>query len=77
MNKMKNVPEDLITGKDLDYLSDMFQWNYIAYKKTCTDIENVTDDKIVELFNEAIDIFENGLNTVLSVVANPGGEIDE
>lgn len=43
MNKMMNVPEDTITGKDLDYLSDMFQWNYIAYKKTCNDMDCVKD----------------------------------
>ena len=32
MNKMKNVPNDTITGKDLDYLSDVFLWNYNAWK---------------------------------------------
>ena len=28
------VPNDILTGKDLDYLSDIFEWNYIALKKT-------------------------------------------
>ncbi len=26
------VPNNILTGKDLDYLSDMFQWNYGALK---------------------------------------------
>ena len=27
------VPNNILTGKDLDYLSDMFEWNYGVYKK--------------------------------------------
>ena len=38
MNELKEVPFDTITGKDLDYLSDMFQWNYCAYKKAYNNI---------------------------------------
>ena len=32
-NKTYNEVPNIITGKDLDYLSDMFQWNYGALKK--------------------------------------------
>ncbi len=77
MEKMKNVPEDLITGKDLDYLSDMFQWNYLAYKKACDEVECVTDKKIIEVYDEASTLFDDNLNLVLSIINNPGGEIDE
>ena len=28
------VPTNILTGKDMDYLSDMFEWNYEALKKT-------------------------------------------
>ena len=77
MEKIKNVPEDLITGKDLDYLSDMFQWNYIAYKKVCNEVECVNDKKIVEAFDEARTLFDDNLNLVLSIINNPGGDIDE
>lgn len=27
-----NVVPNIISGKDLDYLSDMFNWNYTGYK---------------------------------------------
>ena len=27
-NKIYNEVPNIITGKDLDYLSDMFNWNY-------------------------------------------------
>lgn len=77
MEKMMNVPEDLITGKDLDYLSDMFQWNYVAYKKVCNEVECISDKTISDVFVEASTLFDDNLNLVLSIINNPGGEIDE
>ena len=50
---MKNydcVPVYVITGKDLDYLSDMFQWNYLAFKKVCNDIEYINTQDILDFF---------------------------
>ena len=35
------VPSDILTGKDLDYLSDMFQWNYGAYKQMKNSVNQV------------------------------------
>lgn len=71
------VPVDIITGKDLDYLCDMFQWNYNAFKKTCNDIEYINNQEIIDLFGKASDLFENNLNVVLDIISNPGGEGDE
>ena len=51
MNELKEVPFDTITGKDLDYLSDMFQWNYCAYKKAYNNMEYINDQKLVDFFN--------------------------
>ena len=41
--KYQEVPY-IITGKDLDYLSDMFSWNYGAYKSIYNSVppRNVT-----------------------------------
>ena len=77
MNKMKEVPVDIITGKDLDYLSDMFQWNYISLKKTCNDIEYINNQKISEIFGEASDLFEKNLGIILDIINNPGGDFCE
>ncbi len=77
MNKMNSVPVDTITGKDLDYLSDVFQWNYCAFKKTCNDIEYINNQNIIDLFGEASDLFENNLNNVLDIIDNPGGEVND
>lgn len=77
MANYENVPVDIITGKDLDYLSDMFQWNYNAFKKTCDDIEYINNQEIIDLFGKASDLFENNLNDILDIISNPGGESDE
>ena len=65
------VPK-IITGKDLDYLSDMFNWNYEGLKKTNTAINNVEDKEIVDLLQKGYNLFKNNLNVVLSIL-NEGG----
>ena len=62
----------IITGKDLDYLSDMFEWNYGALKKTESAIRNVEDDAIYDLLSRASVLFNNNMNSVLSML-NKGG----
>ena len=73
MNEMMEVPIDVITSKDLDYLSDMFQWNYSA----CNDVEYINDKEISDLFNRIEEMFDDNLNLVLKIINNPGGDIDE
>ncbi len=77
MDKLQEVPVNTITGKDLDYLSDMFQWNYCAFKKSCNDIEYLNTQEIIEIFSEASDLFENNMTDVLDIINNPGGENNE
>ena len=68
----KQVP-NIITGKDLDYLSDMFNWNYGAYKNTYNSIESVTDNEIKSLLEDASRLFDDNMNNVLDIL----GGIDE
>jgi len=42
---MKNVP-DMISTKDLLYISDAFEWNLTAHKKACHYAEVVLDKDI-------------------------------
>lgn len=77
MNEMMEVPIDVITSKDLDYLSDMFEWNYCAYKSVCNDVEYINDKEICDLFNNIGEVFDNNLNLILTMINNPGGDIDE
>lgn len=68
------VPSNVLTGKDLDYLSDMFQWNYGAYKKMKNSVGSVTDQEIVTVMDKAAGIFDQNLNTVLSILGGASNE---
>lgn len=67
----KEVP-NIITGKDLDYLSDMFEWNYGALKKMNVAVEQVQDEQLKTVLEKGYHLFKNNLNVVLSIL-NEGG----
>ncbi len=47
MKEYQEVPF-IITGKDLDYLKDMFNWQFGAYKNTCDIINNLSDNVLIK-----------------------------
>lgn len=67
---------NIISGKDLDYLSDMFNWNYLAYKKTINFASNVTDQEIKDIFNKIINVFHSSMTKVLNII-NTGGNYEQ
>ncbi len=71
-NEIYNEVPNIITGKDLDYLCDMFNWNYGALKKINVGIENVKDEEIKEILKKGYNLFKDNLNIVLSIL-NEGG----
>ena len=74
MEKYQEVP-NIITGKDLDYLSDMFEWNIGALKKTNASIPKVNDTEIKNILKEACKLFESNLKTILTLLE--GGENEQ
>lgn len=67
------VPNNILTGKDLDYLSDMFQWNYGALKKSNEYIDKVNDEEIFALLEKSSSLFDSNLNDVLNILNEIGG----
>lgn len=65
--KYKEVPY-IITGKDLDYLTDMFNWNYNAFKCTVNNINYINNKEIENILNEAINLFDNNMNNILDIL---------
>ena len=63
----ENVP-NIITGKDLDYLSDMFNWNYGSYKNTFNAIDKVNDEEIRSVLTKATNMFYENMNVVLNIL---------
>ena len=66
----ENVP-NIISGKDLDYLSDMFSWSYNAYKFTLNALNNKEED-VTNMLKKASDEFYNILTRILSILNNGG-----
>lgn len=74
-NKIYNAVPNIITGKDLDYLSDIFNWNYIALKKTNTAITQIKDEQIKNILEKGFKLFNNNINYILSIL-NDGGNYE-
>ena len=62
------VPNNILTGKDLDYLSDMFQWNYGALKCYNDSISSINDKEIIDITQRAVNLFDDNLNDVLDTL---------
>lgn len=57
-----------ISGKDLDYLVDMFNWNYSAYKNVTSAYLSVSDSNARELMERAKGVFYNSLLDIVNIL---------
>ena len=71
-NLLYNEVPNIITGKDLDCLSDMFNWNYTALKSTNDALNNIEDQEISNILEKGYNLFKNNLNVIISNL-NEGG----
>lgn len=67
MENYNNVP-NIITGKDLDYLTDMFNWNYGAYKSAYNSLESISDEEIKNITERAVTLFHNNIKSILNIL---------
>ena len=67
----EKVP-NIITGKDLDYLSDMFNWNYGALKSNLNALNEINDNEIKEIIERGINIFKDTIMNILTILASGG-----
>lgn len=72
----QEVP-NMISCKDLDYLSDMFQWNYGAYKSAYNGSQNANDPEIEEMLRKASDVFYESMQKILTIVNQGGSDESE
>ena len=75
-NKVYTEVPNIITVKDLDYLSDMFNWNYEALKKMNVAVNQITDEQLKTVLEKGYNLFKNNLNVTLSIL-NEGGTTNE
>jgi hypothetical protein len=60
--------DKMMTTKDLLYIDDMFNWNYIILKKLNFYKDNIQNDDILELFKELINMHQNNLNELIKLL---------
>ena len=70
-NNFNTVP-NMISCKDLDYLSDMFNRNYGAYKSSSNAINSVNDVEIKDMLSKASNVFQGNISKILNIL-NEGG----
>ncbi len=71
---METVPK-MISTKDLSYLSDMFHWNFTAFKQLKHFVNEVENEEIVELFQGLSEMHYQHMEWILSILRNE--EIEE
>lgn len=76
MNENMQVVPNIISGKDLDYLSDMFNWNYCLLKKSNHYVEEVQDDEIKNMISRVVDDCSNNLNEILNILNMKGSSYE-
>jgi len=74
MKEKKQAP-DVLTGKDLDYLKDIFGWNYNLYKLGENYIDYIENNEIKKLYKECNNFFYDNMNLVIDILAK--GEENE
>lgn len=72
MQENYEVVPNIITGKDLDYLSDMFSWNLSLYKKLNNCREQVQMDDVKDIIEQASEMFHSNTQVILNIL-NQGG----
>lgn len=72
MNENYQEVPNIISCKDLDYLSDMFNWNYGAYKNAINASKNVTDNELKEMLENASNTFYDSMNSVINILQQGG-----
>ena len=67
----EQVP-DIISSKDLDYLEDMFNYNYLGYKKIVNYIDMVNNLEIEEIMEKAGNTFNDNMQEILAILKQGG-----
>ena len=74
MKEIYNTVPNIISTKDLDYLSDMFNWNYGGYKSSLNASNLVIDEELNNILLKATNIFHSNMSRVLNVIKGGNSE---
>lgn len=68
---MNKVPK-MISTKDLDYLSDMLNWNYFTAKKCFNDAQCTNDEEIKKVLNDTANMHLEHYKYILNILSIGG-----
>jgi len=66
---------NIISTKDLSYMKDMFNWNFLASKKITHYLNMVMDEQVKEVLMNARDMHSSAAKTILSFME--GGSYEQ
>lgn len=64
---MDTIP-DIITKVDMNYIKDMFNNNYLAYKEIINIMNKVEDEEIKEIMDITSTMHYNHLNKIINIL---------
>lgn len=65
----KKKAPDILTNKDLDYLKDIFGWNYTLYKLGVNSIFLIENEEVIKLYKECNNFFYDNMNIIIDILA--------
>lgn len=68
---MEKVPK-MISTKDLSYIKDMFNWNYLTYKKLQDYSECIEAEGLSEQFQELIALHKDNCEHLIKLLEDGG-----
>ncbi len=74
MEEKYSKAPDIITGKDLDYLKDMFGWHYTAYKLMINSLDFLEDKSVYEMIQECSKVFLEHMHLIIKLVKDGANE---
>ena len=77
MQQTYNEVPNIISCKDLDYLSDMFNWNYGAYKTSLNASNSVNDEELSSVLQKVSNVFHSNMTKILNILNEGGSNINE
>lgn len=66
--------ENMITSKDNSYIKDIFNWNYILFKKYNDYLNNIENQQIIKITNELINLHFNNCNLLINLLEGDTNE---
>lgn len=64
---------NILSTKDLSYLSDMFQWNFNICKNSSSVLPNIQLEQVKKIFLESINIHKEICQNIIDIL---GGEYE-